>query len=158
MTEGVTSETYRELSQDGVNAHNNRMIALLRANGGVVPGLPDSEMRVLILTIKGAKSGLHRPTPLGYIEHQGRYYVAGSNGGQESPPAWIFNVRANPSVTAEIAGESHLATVRELDPDEREDIFTVMVAKHPFFGEYQAAMRRRIPVFEVVRLSAPTER
>ncbi|WP_441960647.1 nitroreductase family deazaflavin-dependent oxidoreductase [Mycolicibacterium houstonense] len=151
MTEGVTSETYKELSHDGVEAHNNRMIALLRANGGVLPGVPDSEMRVLILTIQGAKSGRQRLTPLGYIDHQGRRYVAGSNGGQETPPAWIFNVRANPSVTAEVAGESFAATVRELDTEERDEIFAVLVEKHPFFGEYQAAMRRTIPVFEVER-------
>ncbi|WKG03944.1 nitroreductase family deazaflavin-dependent oxidoreductase [Mycolicibacterium sp. HK-90] len=151
MTEGVTSDSYKELSPDGVAAHNNRMIALLRANGGVLPGVPDSEMRVLILTIQGAKSGTRRLTPLGYIEHQGRRYVAGSNGGQDSPPAWIFNVRANPAVTAEVAGESFAATVRELGPGERDDIFAVLVARHPFFGEYQAAMRRTIPVFEVER-------
>ncbi|MUL82224.1 MULTISPECIES: nitroreductase/quinone reductase family protein [unclassified Mycolicibacterium] len=152
MTEGVTSDSYRDLSDDAVDVHNSRMIALLRANGGVLPGVPDSEMRVLILTITGARSGLQRATPLGYIEHQGRHYIAGSNGGQESPPAWIFNVRANPSVIAEVAGGSYAATIRELGPDERDDVFTVLIAKHPFFGEYQATMRRTIPVFEVVEL------
>ncbi|MEV0669212.1 nitroreductase/quinone reductase family protein [Mycobacterium sp. NPDC050441] len=154
MTEWVTSDSYRDLSDDGVDAHNKRMIALLRANGGMVPGAPDSEMRVLILTITGARTGMQRLTPLGYVEHQGRRYIAGSNGGQESPPAWIFNVRANPSVIAEVGGGSYPARIRELGPEERDDVFAVLVSKHPFFGEYQARIRRTIPVFEVVERSA----
>ncbi|MUL46635.1 nitroreductase family deazaflavin-dependent oxidoreductase [Mycobacterium sp. CBMA293] len=150
MTDGVTSDTYRELSNNGVSEHNNRMIAKLRANNGKLPDVPDSEMLVMILTITGAKSGVRRETPLGYFEHEDRLYFAGSNGGQEAPPAWIRNLRANPFVTAEVAGTAHDSVVRELLGPERDEIFTALVAKHAFFGEYQSRLQRTIPVFELI--------
>ncbi len=150
MTEGVTSDTYRELSSNGVSEHNNRMIAKLRANNGRLPGVPDSEMLVMILTITGAKSGVRRETPLGYFEHDGRLYFAGSNGGQEIPPAWIHNLRANPFVTAEVDGQAYDGIVRELLEAERDEIFTALVARHSFFGEYQSRLSRTIPVFELI--------
>ncbi|MUM18029.1 nitroreductase family deazaflavin-dependent oxidoreductase [Mycobacterium sp. CBMA271] len=150
MTDGVTSDTYRELSEDGVQKHNNRMIRLLRENGGKLPGMPDDEMRVLILTITGAKSGLKRLTPLGFFEHDGRRYIAGSNGGQQTAPAWIFNVRAHPAVTVEVVPNIYEAVVRELDSDERAQMFPALVAKYAFFGDYQSRIDRVIPMFEIV--------
>lgn len=45
MTEGVTSDTYRELPKSGVQKHNNRMICLLRENGGKLPGVSDDETK-----------------------------------------------------------------------------------------------------------------
>lgn len=151
MTQGVTSDSYRELSDSGVQTHNSRMIALLRANGGKVPGVPDSEMPVLILTTTGGRSGESRTTPLGYLEHDGRRYIAGSNGGKETPPAWTFNVRTHPGVVAEVAGETYNAVMRKLDTAERDKIFATLTAKHPFFGDYQARIQRTIPIYELLR-------
>lgn len=150
MTEGVTSDTYRELSENGVQKHNNRMIRLLRENGGKLPGVSDDEMPVLIVTITGAKSGIERQTPLGYFEHRGRRFIVGSNGGQEQPPAWTFNVRAHPEVIVEIVPNIYNAVVRELNSEERDEMFPALVAKHAFFGDYQTRVDRVIPMFELV--------
>ncbi|TDZ98248.1 nitroreductase family deazaflavin-dependent oxidoreductase [Mycobacteroides salmoniphilum] len=150
MTEGVTSDTYRELSENGVQKHNSRMIRLLRENGGKLPGVPDDEMPVLILTITGAKSGIERPTPLGYFECDGRRFIVGSNGGQQRPPSWIFNVRAHPEVTVEIVPDVYNAIVRELDSAERDEMFPALAATYPFFGGYQSRIDRVIPMFELV--------
>ncbi|WP_078311368.1 MULTISPECIES: nitroreductase/quinone reductase family protein [unclassified Mycobacterium] len=150
MTEGVTSDTYRELSENGVQKHDSRMIRLLRENGGKLPGVADDEMPVLILTITGAKSGIERLTPLGYFEHDGRRFIVGSNGGQQRPPSWIFNVRAHPEVTVEIVPDTYNAVVRELDSSERNDMFPALVAAYAFFGDYQARIDRVIPMFELV--------
>ncbi|ALR10226.1 nitroreductase [Mycobacteroides saopaulense] len=150
MTEGVTSDTYRELSESDVQKHNNRMIRLLRENGGKLPGVSDDEMPVLIVTITGAKSGIERLTPLGYFEHEGRIFVVGSNGGQERPPSWVFNVRANPAVTVEMVPDVYDAIVRELDSAERDVIFPALVTKYGFFGDYQSRIGRVIPMFELM--------
>ncbi|WJR34012.1 nitroreductase family deazaflavin-dependent oxidoreductase [Mycobacteroides immunogenum] len=150
MTEGVTSDTYRELSESGVQKHNSRMIRLLRENGGKLPGVSDDEMPVLIVTITGAKSGTRRLTPLGYFAHQGRRFIVGSNGGQEQPPSWIFNVRANPEVTVEVVPDVYNAVARELDSEERDEMFPALVAKYGFFGDYQSRISRVIPMFELV--------
>lgn len=150
MTDGVTSDTYRNLSEDGVQEHNSRMIRLLREHGGRLPGMPDDEMPVLIATITGAKSGIERLTPLGYFEYEGRRFIVGSNGGQQTPPAWIFNVRANPAVKVEVVPDVYDAVVRELDSDERAEMFPALVAKYAFFGDYQSRIDRVIPLFELV--------
>lgn len=150
MTEGVTSDNYRELSENGVQKHNSRMIRLLRENGGKLPGVPDDEMPVLIVTITGAKSGIERPTPLGYFECDGRRFIVGSNGGQEQPPSWIFNVRAHPAATVEVVPNIYNAVVRELDSTERDEMFPALVAKYAFFGDYQSRIDRVIPIFELV--------
>ncbi|EIV66475.1 hypothetical protein MMCCUG48898_2071 [Mycobacteroides abscessus subsp. massiliense CCUG 48898 = JCM 15300] len=126
------------------------MIRLLRENGGKLPGVPDDEMPVLIVTITGAKSGIQRLTPLGYFEHRGRRFVVGSNGGQERPPSWIFNVRANPEVTVEVVPNVYAAVARELDSEERHRMFQALAAKYAFFGDYQSRITRVIPMFELV--------
>ncbi|QCH21902.1 nitroreductase family deazaflavin-dependent oxidoreductase [Mycobacteroides salmoniphilum] len=150
MTEGVTSDSYRELSESGVQKHNSRMIRLLRQNNGKLPGVSDDEMPVLILSITGAKSGIERLTPLGYFEHDGRRFIVGSNGGQQEPPSWIFNVRTHPAVTVEIVPDVYNAVVRELDSSERDEMFPALVARYAFFGDYQSRIDRVIPMFELV--------
>ncbi|TEA06950.1 nitroreductase family deazaflavin-dependent oxidoreductase [Mycobacteroides salmoniphilum] len=150
MTEGVTSDSYRELSENGVQKHNSRMIRLLRQNNGKLPGVSEDEMPVLILSITGAKSGIKRLTPLGYFEHDGRRFIVGSNGGQQRPPSWIFNVRTHPAVTVEIVPDIYNAVVHELDSGERDEMFPALVARYAFFGDYQSRIDRVIPMFELV--------
>lgn len=150
MTEGVTSDSYRELSENGVQKHNSRMIRLLRQNNGKLPGASEDEMPVLILSITGAKSGIKRLTPLGYFEHDGRRFIVGSNGGQQRPPSWIFNVRTHPAVTVEIVPDIYNAVVHELDSGERDEMFPALVARYAFFGDYQSRIDRVIPMFELV--------
>ncbi|MFA4084140.1 nitroreductase family deazaflavin-dependent oxidoreductase [Mycobacteroides salmoniphilum] len=150
MTEGVTSDSYRELSENGVQKHNSRMIRLLRENSGRLPGVSEDEMPVLILSVTGAKSGIERLTPLGYFEHDGRRFIVGSNGGQQRPPSWIFNVRKHPEVAVEIVPDIYNAVVRELDSGERDEMFPALVARYAFFGDYQSRIDRVIPMFELV--------
>lgn len=150
MTEGVTSDTYRELSKNGVQKHNSRMIRLLRENGGKLPGVAGDEMPVLILSITGAKSGIERLTPLGYFERDGRRFIVGSNGGRQRSPSWIFNMRTHPEVTVEIVPDIYKAVVRELDSSQRGEMFPALVARYAFFGDYQSRIDRVIPMFELV--------
>ncbi len=150
MTEGVTSDSYRELSENGVQKHNSRMIRLLRQNSGRLPGVSEDEMPVLILSVTGAKSGIERLTPLGYFEHDGRRFIVGSNGGQQRPPSWIFNVRKHPEAAVEIVPDIYNAVVRELDSGERDEMFPALVARYAFFGDYQSRIDRVIPMFELV--------
>ncbi|WP_286143802.1 nitroreductase/quinone reductase family protein [Mycobacterium sp. D16R24] len=123
---------------------------LLRENGGKLPGVADDEMPVLILTITGAASGIKRLTPLGYFAHDGRRFVVGSNGGQQRPPSWIFNVCTHPEVAVEIVPDIYNAVVRELDSSERDEMFPALVPRYAFFGDYQSRIDRVIPMFELV--------
>jgi deazaflavin-dependent oxidoreductase (nitroreductase family) len=64
-------------------------------------------------------------------------------------PAWVHNLRANPSARVEIGDDSRNVTARELPPGEREDLFGRITALAPGFAEYQAKTTRVIPVFEL---------
>ena len=53
---------------------------------------------VLLLKVKGAKSGVDRETPLLYAEDGDRLVVVASKAGSPTHPAWYHNVKANPTV------------------------------------------------------------
>jgi deazaflavin-dependent oxidoreductase (nitroreductase family) len=64
-------------------------------------------------------------------------------------PAWVHNLRANPSARIEIGDDSRNVTARELPPGKREDLFGRITALAPGFAKYQAKITRVIPVFEL---------
>ena len=82
---------------------------LLKLTGGktnltsLLSGLP-----VVLLTAKGAKSGLWRTTPLLGIKDPagtGKIAVIASNYGQGHHPAWYYNLKANPHTICIINGK-----------------------------------------------------
>ena len=62
-------------------------------------GLP-----VLILKVKGAKSGLVRRTPLVGLFNKGKIILIASYFGKSKHPAWYHNIKANPKVQVEFKG------------------------------------------------------
>src|SRR5277367_1823189 len=73
-------------------------VVIYRRTGGLlgqhVPGVPP----MLLLGHVGAKSGTTRTTPLVYMPHGDRYIVVAAKGGHPENPAWLYNLRAHPSV------------------------------------------------------------
>ena len=74
----------------------------------------------LILRSTGHRSRLTRTAVLSYGRDGGGYVVVASNGGQDRPPAWLHNVRANPEVGIQVgrrraAGRARI--VEAGDPD-----------------------------------------
>jgi deazaflavin-dependent oxidoreductase (nitroreductase family) len=74
----------------------------------------------LILRTTGRRSGLTRTAVLAYGRDGDGYVVVASNGGQDRPPAWLHNVRANPEVEIQVgrrraAGRARI--VEAGDPD-----------------------------------------
>ena len=129
------------------NEHN---IEEFRRNGGKVGGQFEG-FPLLLLTSTGARSGAQRVNPVAYFDVDDKIYVVGSAAGRENNPAWVHNIRANPSVTVEIGTQAPKpATARELPRGERDSIYQVVVERAPGFGEYEERTDRVIPVFELV--------
>jgi deazaflavin-dependent oxidoreductase (nitroreductase family) len=106
-----------------------------------------TDMRVVIVVNRGAKSGkLHR-TPLMRVEHQGGYLAVGSKGGAPENPAWVNNIRTNPEVEVWDGTERGDYTVRELEGEERAKWWERAVAAYPPYAEYQTRTDRLIPLF-----------
>jgi len=131
-----------------IRAFNKTITDEFRANDGKVGG-PFEGADLLLLSTTGVKSGQPRLSPLAYFRVDGKLLIIGSFAGADVNPAWVHNLRANPSAHVEIGDESSDVTARELPPAERDELFPKITAVAPGFAEYQAKTTRVIPVFEL---------
>lgn len=131
-----------------IKAFNKTVADEFRSNDGKVGGQFEGA-DLLLLTTTGAKSGQPRLSPLAFFRVDGKLLILGSYAGADVNPAWVHNLRANPSARVEIGNESSDVTARELPPAERDELFPKITAVAPGFAEYQARTTRIIPVFEL---------
>jgi deazaflavin-dependent oxidoreductase (nitroreductase family) len=125
--------------------------ATYRLTGGramfssVVSGLP-----VVLLTTRGARTGVERTLPLLGIPDGDAVIVVGSNYGQRRDPAWAFNLRANPAVRARIDGRERELVARELTGAERDAAYERDCEVYPARMAYRRrAAPRVIPLFRL---------
>ena len=135
---------------DTIKAFNQAITEEFRANDGKVGG-QFSGANLLLLTTTGAKSGQPRLSPLAYLRIDGKLIIVGSFAGADVHPAWVHNLRANPSAHVEIGTESFDVVARELPPAERDAVFAKVTEAAPGFADYQAKTTRVIPLFELQR-------
>ncbi|MCG8915875.1 nitroreductase family deazaflavin-dependent oxidoreductase [Actinokineospora sp. PR83] len=114
---------------------------------GTTEGLKVLGSPIVLLTLRGAKSGKRRYTPVMRVEHEGRYAVVASNGGAEAHPVWYHNIKAHPEFTLQDGTVTKEYTAREVDGEERAQWWERAVAAYPSYAEYQTKTDRQIPVF-----------
>jgi deazaflavin-dependent oxidoreductase (nitroreductase family) len=107
--------------------------------------------QTLILITTGAKSGEERKAPLIYGEHDGAYLVVASKGGAPEPPAWYVNLKKDPNATIQVWGEKFPVTARDATPEEKPELWKIMVGEWPAYDEYQTKTDRQIPVVVLER-------
>ena len=133
---------------DTIKAFNQNIADEFRSNDGKVGGQFQGA-NLLLLSTTGAKSGQPRLSPLAYFRIDGKLLIIGSFAGSDVNPAWVHNLRANPSARVEIGNDSSDVTARELPRAERDELFAKISAAAPGFADYQAKTTRVIPVFEL---------
>ena len=106
---------------------------------------------LLLMTSTGAKSGEKITTPLVYRRDGHDLVVVASKGGAPENPKWYGNVKANPVVEIEVAGESGIerlkARARPVSGgEERDRLFAFMTEVWPAFADYQKKTSRTIPI------------
>ena len=102
--------------------------------------------QVVLLTTRGARSGLLRKTPLMRVTHAGVYAVVASMAGADRHPQWYANALAHPEVELR-DGEQVLDLVaRESTGAERAGWWSRACTVFPSYVEYQSRTRRRIPL------------
>jgi deazaflavin-dependent oxidoreductase (nitroreductase family) len=102
-------------------AYNQGVISEFRANQGVVSQPP---FPILLLTTTGARTGRQATVPLGFaVDDNGRVFVMASKAGAPRHPAWFHNLRANPSVTVELADRSFQARAVVTEGEERDRLY-----------------------------------
>ena len=106
---------------------------------------------VVMLTMRGVKTGAIRKVPLMRVEHDGVYAAVASKGGAPTHPQWYANLQADPSITLQDGTQSWPAVAREIDGAERDEWWERCVAAFPNYAEYQANTDRLIPVLLLER-------
>ena len=101
---------------------------------------------VVMLTMRGRKTGAIRKVPLMRVEHDGVYAAVASQGGAPDHPQWFANLQADPRITLQDGTRSWPAVARELTGAEREAWWERCVAAYPPYADYQKRTERLIPV------------
>ncbi|MGW0822040.1 nitroreductase family deazaflavin-dependent oxidoreductase [Streptomyces sp. NPDC002845] len=107
----------------------------------------------VILTARGAKSGLPRRTPLACMPEEGggSWILIGSNFGRSTHPAWTANLLAHPDAEISWKGEDVPVTAVLLEGEERAAVWKAVLAFWPPYSTYQARIEREIRLFRLVR-------
>ncbi|MFF3452287.1 nitroreductase/quinone reductase family protein [Streptomyces sp. NPDC002667] len=121
----------------------------------------------VVLTVRGAKSGLERRTPLACMPEGGApgaragsardaeagagWILVGSNFGRDDHPAWTANLLAGPEAVINWKGEDIPVTARLLTGEERAAVWRTVLAFWPPYATYQARVDREIRLFRIVR-------
>ena len=138
--EGEYEPSPSEFARDQVEAYES-------SGGQQGNTLMDSELPVVIVTSRGARTGKLRKTPLMRVEHQGEYALIASKGGAPTHPVWYHNLVAHPEdVTIQDGFEPFDVRVREVIGEERATWWERALAAYPPYAEYQTNTDREIPV------------
>ena len=82
------------------------------SGGAASPAPVEREAEFLYLTTAGRRSGRPREIEIWFTLHEGRYYLIAEHGERAQ---WVQNLRADPHVTARVAGRAFSARARVVD-------------------------------------------
>tara|TARA_B110000503_G_scaffold38738_1_gene63609 strand:- start:4412 stop:5044 length:633 start_codon:yes stop_codon:yes gene_type:complete len=109
---------------------------------GTLTGRP-----VMLVTMKGAKSGKTRTTPLMYVPYKDGVIVVASLGGAPKSPVWYNNLVVNPDITVQYKNNKMNLRARQVDDAEKAAVWPICVEHYHEYEDYQKRTDRNIPVF-----------
>jgi deazaflavin-dependent oxidoreductase (nitroreductase family) len=104
-------------------------------------------MGVVLLDMRGAKSGKIRKVPVMRVEHDGVYVAVASLGGAPKNPVWYYNLKADPKVRLQDGETTGEYLAREIEGEEYDLWWKRSVEAYPDYAEYQKKTSRVIPQF-----------
>ncbi len=127
-------------------------VAEYEASGGQRANtLMDTGIPIVVVTMRGAKSGKVRKIALMRVASDGNYALVASKGGAPEHPNWYYNLLAYPDEVYVQDGPTPIAmTVREVEGQERAAWWDRAVAIYPSYADYQTKTDRVIPVLVAV--------
>ena len=110
---------------------------------------------VVLLTTKGAKSGLERTVSLGgFADGDDAWLVVASMGGSHRHPAWFKNMVEHPDdIWLEVGRRRMKVRGDSLTGTEREEALTRITNIAKQYGGYQKKTDREIPIVRLTRIS-----
>ena len=103
----------------------------------------------ITLTTTGRRSGEARTLPLYAWPDGDRLVIVGSKGGAATNPAWVHNLRADPTATVKKGRDvqEYHATEVEVEGAERDRLWALVTEAFPLYASYQRKTKRLIPLF-----------
>lgn len=102
---------------------------------------------VVIITMRGNKTGKTRKVPLMRVEHGGTYAIVASMGGAPKHPAWYYNVREDLEVRLQDGPDAYEMRARDVHGDEKAQSWGRAAEAWPAYAAYQQRTERATPVF-----------
>jgi deazaflavin-dependent oxidoreductase (nitroreductase family) len=133
-----------------VAVHNFLYRASRGRIGGRFSGTP-----VLLLTVKGRKSGAPQTVPLLYVTTDKGFALIASFAGSPKHPTWYLNLEAAGVADVQIRDRHMRVRAETVDPDSERyrNIWREAAALYPDYDTYQTRTTRRIPIVELIPLS-----
>jgi deazaflavin-dependent oxidoreductase (nitroreductase family) len=126
---------------------------LMRRSGGRV-NLAAGLLPVVLLSVRGARTGVERTVPLVYFTDGGEVILIASSFGRPRYPGWYHNIKANPDVTLEAGGRRARFRAREVDGDDRARLYELAKQLYTGYGNYEerTAGIRHVPVLRLAQV------
>lgn len=106
---------------------------------------------VVLMTVRGAKSGKLRKVPVMRVERDGVFLAVASKGGAPEHPQWFHNLVAHPDIDLMADRDTWPARARRIEGEERAAWWELAVQAYPPYAEYQKKTDREIPLFVLER-------
>ncbi len=106
---------------------------------------------IVLLTARGARSGLERTVALVYFSDGEDVILVASSFGRAKFPAWYHNLKANPGARLEAMGRTGTYTAIEVEGPERDRLYALAEQLYSGYGNYQQRTSgiRHVPVLRL---------
>jgi deazaflavin-dependent oxidoreductase (nitroreductase family) len=108
-------------------------------------------MDMILVRMRGRRSGRERVVPLGAVRDGETWILVASNAGKDRMPAWVHNLRADAAVSVEHDGVVMPFRAREVTGDEWDRRWSLVTAAYPGYQVYRERTERPIPLFVLAR-------
>jgi deazaflavin-dependent oxidoreductase (nitroreductase family) len=131
---------------------NQSTIDQFHAKGG--KGIGPFGDRLLLLTTRGAKSGVVRTTPLVYHRDGDRYVIAASMGGAPKHPSWYHNLVKHREAEIQVGTDKFKVRATPVPKGpERDRLYEAHGDNFAAFRDYPKRTKRVIPIVVLERVS-----
>jgi F420H(2)-dependent quinone reductase len=106
---------------------------------------------VLVLEVRGRKSGRSINLPLVYARHPDGWVVIAANGGAQRDPPWVHNLKAAGEAKVHVGNRTYDVVPRLLEGDEKRAVRTDYEKVYPTVTDYERFTTRDFPVIVLAR-------
>ena len=142
MADGGSTDRFWPILRPLIHVHVLAYRATRGRFGRNMRGTPP----MLLLEHTGAKSGVRRTSPLGYIRDGENLVVVASKGGHPRNPSWFHNLRVHPDVTVQVGARRLPVRARVAQAPERARLWPAVLEAYGGYGDYQRRTSREIPL------------